>query len=314
MTNTSTATTNFGNQVTAYIRAAAESELRRNLPWADPSNAFVVGQYPPDTNCMVFKRYADPTPTLATRTLTEGTMPTPSAIPIDSESMTFTQYGNVLGLTDVAAGEVPSLGSVHADKCARDAALTIDLAAQAAFIAGTKVVYSGTATSRLTLDTAISWALVRKTVAKMRKAAVPTFPDGTYKGIFTIEQIATLRAETTKGAFIEASLYAGSRQLMTGEVGMVEGVRIIDPTSAGKIVTAGASASADAHIGVIFGPEAIGSGDFQRLQTYYKAAGGDHSDLLAQQYLYGWKWAGGFLCLSKAGERVYRVESVETTL
>jgi N4-gp56 family major capsid protein len=149
-------------------------------------------------------------------------------------------------------------------------------------------------------------------MGKMRKAGIETFSDGSFHLILTTEQSIGLQADTSKGGWMEANQYAGRLNLLTGEVGMFAGFRIIDANKYGSVSTAGGSASADVHVGWAFGPGAIMQGDLQTVSTHYVAPGGQ-GDPLAQRMYVGWKWTGGFMLISEAGEHCYRLETAQTT-
>lgn len=311
---TAASTSNFADVVAELIAAKAEENLRSVKPWVSPSNKFQTQFYKTGTDTIVFPYFADIAYSASSAALTEGTMPTPAQLAVDSESMTFVQHGYVVGNADIAMLEYPQLMEVAADRIAENAALVIDTYARSVLVAGTAVIYGGTASYRSTLTTGITSAKVQEAAARLRKLNVKPFPDGTYKCIATAEQIIALQAETTKGAWIDKALYSGAREIMTGEAGMMWGVRFVDAGSQQYIVSSAGSASADVHVALIFGPGYAGWCDMQGVTVKYVPAGGDHSDVLAQQALVGWKWAGGVKILLKAGERGTRLETVQTTL
>jgi len=303
----------FSRAVAEYIVNRAEENLRSVKPWSNPAHMWVPAVWPTGTDTIQFPYVADITYAASSATLTEGTMPTPGALTINAESMTPVQKGYVVGSSDVTVFEFPEMVTQLADKIAENAALVIDTYARGILLAGSNVIYGGTASYRSTLTTGITSAKVREAAARLRKANVPTFPDGSYHAIVTEEQIIALQSETTKGAWIDKALYSGAREIMSGEAGMMWGIRFIDAGSQQYVVSQGGSASADVHVGLVFGPNFAGRSDMQRLRSYYAAPGG-RSDLLEQSVLYGWKWMGGIKILSGLVERAYRLETVETTL
>jgi N4-gp56 family major capsid protein len=315
-TTTYASTSNFSNLVSEYIQQRAEENLRSVKPWWNDSNGFVEGVWPTNTDTIVFPAIADIVAASSSANLTEGTMPTALQLAVDSESMTAVQKGAVVANSDVAIFMYPNLMLETADRIAENAALQLDVYARGVLTAGSNVVFGGSATVRTALDTTgcgITSAIIRKIAAKLRKANVPTFSDGTYHGILTEEQIITLQAETTKGAWIDKDLYSGAKGTMAGEVGQMWGVRFINAGSQQLVVTQGGTNSADVHVGLIFGPKFAGRGSIQPVRAYTDAGGGP-SDVLHQKLQVGWKWMGGVKILSKVAERGYRVETVENTL
>jgi N4-gp56 family major capsid protein len=311
---TLTTTSNFSGTVASYIRDKAEVELRTNLPWANPDNGYISGEFVPRVNAIVFQRFADFAVSSSPIPLTEGTPPTAGALAISYESFSATQYGTTVGASDLSIWQNPTIMPTLADKVARHAALTIDTVVRTAVMSGSNVIYSGTATSRVLTNTGMTGALIRTARAKMEKSAIPSFDDGFYHMIPTQEQILAMQADTTKGSWTDANLYVNNRPLITGEIGTYFGVKVIDPGSRGLIVSGAGSGATDIHSAWIFGPQAFALADMQTLRTYYVPLGGDHSDPLAQSVLVGWKWTGGAKLLTATGEKCFRLETVETTV
>ena len=313
MALTSSTDNYFSRAVAEYIVGRAEENLRSVKPWSNPDHMWVPAVWPAGTDTIQFPYVTDITYAASSATLTEGTMPTAAILTFNAESMTPVQKGYVVGSTDVTMFEFPGMVTQLADKIAENAALVVDTYARSILVAGSNAIYGGTVTARSALTTGITSAKVREAAARLRKANVPTFADGTYHAIATAEQCIALQAETTKGAWIDKALYSGAKEIMNGEVGQMWGIRFIDAGSQQYVVSAGGSASADVHVCLVVGPNFAGRSDMQRLSSYYGAPGG-RSDLLEQSVLYGWKWMGGIKILSGLAERGYRLETVETTL
>jgi N4-gp56 family major capsid protein len=296
------------------VSAQIEEELRGRMVWAQPGNGFLTGRFDKGTNTIRFQRYADiAVDTGTTGQLTEGTPPTAVALSIASEAFSATQYGKLVEITDLAALESPAdLPAIAAERVGVHAARTIDSIVRGVVLAGDNVVYAN-GTARTALTTGMSASLLRTLRATMVKAGIPTFPDGTYHLNLTSEQAIALQSETGVGGWIDVNKYAGPGQFLTGEVGRLFGFRIVDANQYGYVATAGGSSSADVHVGFAFGPQAWVQADMQTLKTYYVAPGGG-SDPLAQRMYVGWKWTGGVMLISEAGERAYRVETKETTI
>ena len=314
MTVTSTSTSNFSNLITTLVRKQAEENLRFSLPYANPANLYIPGTFQVGTNSITFPYYADITYTAASVTLTEGTAPTAVALAIDSEAYSAKQYGLTIDVSDLAIKQNPNeILAIASERAARHASVAIDTIVRGIVLAGSNVSYAS-GSARSLVSVAISASQLRKVYATMRKNAIPRFDDGFYHGIFTPEQTISMMSDTTKGAWLDAHIYTDARPLLAGEVGTYMGIRVIDATKQAQISTGTGSASADVHVGWVFGPQAYTIGDMQTLQAFFVPPGGDHTDPLAQKATVGWKWTGGAMLISKTGERCYRVESVETTL
>jgi N4-gp56 family major capsid protein len=314
MTALSTATSGFSDLMQEMVAAQIEEELRGRMVWAQPGNGFLTGRFDKGTNTIRYQRYADiAVDSGTTGQLTQGTPPTAVALTIESEAFSATQYGKLVEITDLAALQSPAdLPAVAAERVGNHAARTIDSIVKDVVLAGTNVVYAN-GSARTALHTGISASLIRTLRAKMVKAGIPTFGDGTWHLILTPEQVIALQAETGVGGWIDVAKYSSPVQLLTGEAGRLMGFRVIDANKYGEVSSQGGSASADVHIGFAFGPQAWVQADMQSLSTHYVAPGGG-SDPLAQRMYVGWKWTGGAMLISETGERAYRVESAETTL
>src|SRR5258706_7439361 len=243
MATTQTSTTNFNQTVVALVNKRLEELLRAPLPHLLPGNfreaAFVKGT----NNVMRFINIPDMsvvagTPDHATPTspwLKEGVPPTGKSLAFGYEEFSADQAGRVIELTDVAMMENPfDLLAVAADRVARNAIATADKRVAEILSAGAQVTYAGGASSRATIpsNSALTGALVKLTVARLKAAAVPTFEDGTYRAIVHPGSTFDLESDTAVGGWIDAQRYAGSAALFTGEVGRYAGVRFIESPAA----------------------------------------------------------------------------------
>jgi hypothetical protein len=237
----STATTNFNQQVVALVNKRLEELLRAPLPHLIPGNfreaAFVKGT----NNVMRFINIPDMSVVAGTVSagtppwLTEGTPPTSEDLSIGFEEFSAAQAGRVIKLTDVAMMESPfDLMSEAADRVARNAIATADKRVAEVLSAGAQVMYAGGASSRATIpsNSALTGALVKLAVARLKAASVPTFSDGTYRAIVHPGSTYDLESDTAVGGWIDAQRYAGSQALFTGEVGRYAGVRFIESPAA----------------------------------------------------------------------------------
>jgi hypothetical protein len=107
------------------------------------------------------------------------------------------------------------------------------------------VLYANGATSSTTFPlgaSPLTGATVKRAVALLAAGLVPTFADGTYHAIIHPGATFDLMSDTAVGGWIDAARYAGSRPLLTGEIGEYAGVRFITAASAGqKLATSGAT-------------------------------------------------------------------------
>lgn len=304
-------TANFNDLVTDLVMAKAEQELRARLVHANP-DAYVHGRFVKGTNQIRFARYndlgADAT------VLEEGVPPTSQSMQISSDAFSAVQYGQTLSITDLAQLESPhDLISIASDRLARQAAETMDLVVRDVLAAGTNVTYAANRASRgdLLRTDVISGELVKKTVAALKAANVPSFADGTYRCIIHPFQEYDLISDTTANGWLEANKYVDNTPLITGEIGKFAGVRFVVSSNA-KTWANAADDGSDVFSAHFFGPDSYTVGDSQTLQAYFTAPGGDHSDPLAQMAVAGWKMRFGAKILDLAGARYKRLETGAT--
>lgn len=311
MAYVSTDTSNFSALVQDLVQAKAEAELRAKLVHANP-DAYVHGRFVKGTNQIRFARYsdlgADATP------LEEGVPPTSQSMQISSDAFSAVQYGQTLSITDLAQLDSPhDLISVASDRLARQAAETMDNVVRDVLAAGTNVVFPSGIAARgdLTVSNKITGELIKRTVAGLKAANVPTFADGTYRCIIHPFQEYDLISDTTANGWLEANKYVDNTPLITGEIGKFAGVRFLVSSNAKSWAGAGDDGSTvfNAHF---FGPDSYTVGDSQTLQAYFTAPGGDHADPLAQLAIAGWKMRFGAKLLDLAGAKYVRLETGAT--
>jgi len=237
----STALTNYDKTVVALVNKRLEELLRAPLPHLLPGNFREANFVKGTNNVMRFINIADMSVVAGTTTpgtppwLTEGTPPTTEDLAIGYEEFSANQAGRVIKLTDVALMESPfDLLAEAADRIARNAIATADKRVAEVLSLGAQVTYAGGASSRATIPTgsALTGALVKLTVARLKAASVPTFSDGTYRAIVHPGSTYDLESDTAVGGWIDAQRYAGSAALFSGEVGRYAGVRFIESPAA----------------------------------------------------------------------------------
>lgn len=236
-----TATTNYNQTVVALVNKRLEELLRAPLPHILPGNFREASFLKGSNNVMRFINIADMSVVAGTTTpgtppwLTEGVAPTSEDLPIGYEEFSANQAGRVIKLSDVGLMESPfDLLSEAADRVARNAIATADRRVAEVLSAGLQVTYAGGASSRASIpsNSALTGALVKLTVARLKAAAVPTFADGTYRAIVHPGSTFDLESDTAVGGWVDAQRYAGSAALFTGEVGRYAGVRFIESPAA----------------------------------------------------------------------------------
>ena len=269
-----------------------------------------------------FGAYPDLTPT--NTTLTEGTPPTGRALTIVTDSFTAAQKGETIEVSDLGQNENPhNLLAVAAERVARVASVTLDLAAKNATYGGVAAndrIYVSTATSRATTSVAMTMtgAVVKKVVATLRANNVAPFADGFYHAIAHPYVLYDLFTDTASGGWMDASKYVNNLPLLNGEIGTYHGVRFLDAggnnagSNGGQVYAGAGVSSANVYATAFFGPEFLTVTPPSALQAFYVAPGNDHNDPLAQKGIVGFKGFLGATLLVAAGLKYRIVESGAT--
>src|ERR1035437_8766542 len=241
-TQTDTATTNFDKTVQVLIQTGLEDLLRFPPVHLLPGNfrpaTFVKGTNGTMRFLAVGDLAADSAANLLGVTpgtapwLTQGAPPAETELTVGYEEMTAHQAGRVIRLTDVALMESPfDLVSVAAERIARDALVVADQFVANTLLAGTtRMDPAGGATAIGSIVTTqlLTANSIRLAVAKLKARNVPPFADGLYRAIIHPYVAYDLISDVEVGGWIDASRYAGSEPLLTGELGRFAGVRFLE--------------------------------------------------------------------------------------
>jgi N4-gp56 family major capsid protein len=294
--------------ITFQIQARVLDNLRASLVYANRAYAEQATLSPGhDTASFVFI----PDLAITTTTLTEGVAPTAVALTSSKVDVTCAQKGNLVDITDVAKVKSPvALVAEAADRVSRNAQESIDQITRDVIAAGGTAFYAGSVANRAALGAGnkVSAAELRRLRATMFKNKIPPFAGPDYLLIVTAEQGYDLRADTATGSFIDVNKYAKPETLLAGELGRMEGFRIIEAQNGPTF-----SSTVTVHAAIAMGGvRGWGVADLQTLSIHHVAPGGDHSDPLAQSEKLGWKVMFGAAVLANA--RYYRLESAASTL
>ena len=294
--------------ITFQIQTRVLDNLRASLVYANRAYAEQATLSPGhDTASFVFI----PDLAITTTTLTEGVAPTAVALTSSKVDVTCAQKANLVDITDVAKVKSPvALVAEAADRVSRNAQESIDQITRDVIAAGGTAFYAGSVANRAALGAGnkVTAAELRRLRATMFKNKIPPFAGQDYLLIVTAEQGYDLRADTATGSFIDVNKYAKPETLLAGELGRMEGFRIIEAQNGPTFVSTVIVHAAIAMGGV----RGWGVADLQTLSIHHVAPGGDHSDPLAQSEKLGWKVMFGAAVLANA--RYYRMESAASTL
>lgn len=230
--------------------------------------------------------------TAATTALTEGVTPAGSSLDVTADTATVNQYGDFVTVSDVL--DLTAIDPVldeAADVLGDQAHDTIDQLTRDVLAAGTNVQYAAGRVSRVTVAAGDNLTVteIRKAVRTLKRNKARPIGNKAYIAIVEPGATYDLQSDTL---WQDASKYAGSEQLFSGEIGRIFGVRFVETTNAKKFAGAGAAAI-DVYATIIFGEEAYGIVDIAgsgAVQNIVKPHGsGGTNDPLNQRATSGWK-------------------------
>ena len=192
---------------------------------------------------------------------------TPVALSNSQVSVTMQEYGNAVVTTaKLRATSFINVDPVAANAVGYNAGISIDTVCRSVLEAGSNVSFGsgGTtvATTRLTLsvDDTLTANDVRRTVAQLRGANVPTI-GGSYVGFIHPDVSYDFRSATDASAWRTPANYVNPEGIYNGEIGMFEGVRFMESPRAPKFTNAfngaGAAGTGDAYGTLIMGRQAL---------------------------------------------------------
>jgi N4-gp56 family major capsid protein len=295
--------------ITFKLQRNVLKNLRAALVYADRSYA-TQGDFQPGFDTLTFVNVAD-LPINSTP-LTEGTAPSKRSLTIGTVSVSAAQYGDVESITDVAKVKSPiEIVDIASERLSRQAAESIDQITRDVIAAGGTPFYANAKTTRAGLDSSSQVKAIdlRKLRTVMFKNKIPPFSDGYYRLWVSPLVGYDIRNDTAStGGWVDVNKYSNPDVLLRGELGRMEGFRIMEVVNA-PTFSSSVTVQASIALGDIKG---WGVGDIQTLNTYHVAPGGDHADFLAQEELVGWKVMWGVAVLNNS--YYYRLESFGTAL
>ena len=289
--------------------------LRSELLFDQAADVQPVAQAMPGTG-VTFTIFNDIS--AATSTLNEVTDVTPTALSDSQKTVTLYEYGNAVVTTAKLRGTAfLDVDAAAANVIGYNAGDSMDQVVATVLAAGDNVAYSGTSTARN--DTAANDNLtandIRKQVAALRKANVPTF-NGSYIGFIHPDVSYDFRSATDASAWRTPANYVDPTGIYNGEIGLFESVRFIETPRAPLFVNAGngtgGAGNIDVYATLIMGRQALakafstqdGNGAMP------KVVRGNVTDLLMRLMPIGWYWLGGYGRFREASLR--RIESAST--
>ncbi len=254
------------------------------------------------TNTIKFRRYNALAPAITP--LVEGITPAGRQLSVTDITATIRYHGDYVTFTDVVNLESPdALLTETASVLAEQGGETLDEIGRDILMAGTTVQFVGqTSRAAITSANVVNVAELRRAVATLQRNNAGRLtkmvsPDNAYAtsplracfiGITSAEVLITLKGLPT---FIPIEKYANKADIMFGEEGSIEGIRIIETSKARVFTGAGAGTPPiNVHTLLILGANAYGTTRIsgEAIRNIVKVEGGT-SDPLEQRKTSGWK-------------------------
>lgn len=302
----------FQAAVARTLQRKVLTNLRDKLMWANPMMA-EQGSFDTASDTLTFLKFPDLSSTTPLTPLTEGTAPTVRAISMTSVTVSTAQYGDLVGVTDIAKVKAPrDVVAIAAERTGRVSREVMDTITRDNIFLGGTPYYQAGDTTRSGLGAAdfLTGADLMILRSKMKVANVPIPDDGYYRLYVSNNQAHDLRTDSTDDTgWVEASKYTGQiADVVRGEIGTWHGFRIIEADTAPTF-----SSTVTVHAGIALGDiRGWGAGELQSFRTYHIMPGGDHTDPLAQLEAVGWKVNFGVAPLNNG--YYFRVETAATSL
>ena len=242
--------------------------------------------------------------------LTEGTTPSESSFNLTNVTVSLEQYGAHVVLSDVVMTDAPvdAIGEAAVELWA-DLANKVDAAIQDVIDAGTNVLYGGDATARTELATGddLTAGLLAKVYSLLEANNAPKYSGGNYVAVIHPHVSYDLKTETSTGAFIDVNKYAKPDTILNGEIGTLNGVRLVISSNIQKYVDGGAS-GANVYPTFVMGRNAYGVVTSGGMQSFYEGLGSaGTADPLHQRSTVGVKMRLGTAILKQ--DALYRIET-----
>lgn len=247
--------------------------------------------------------------------LTEGVTPEGKDLKITSIKATAKQEGDFVKVSDVLdmQGKDPVITETS-ELLGEQSALTIDTRIRDIVCSGTTVQYANGKANRDALTNAdvLNGKEVRKAKKRLKKANIKPFSDGCYHMIIDADQEYDFKDDTTGNGFVEVTKYAKPENMLTGEIGRYDGVRI---RVSSNIESVKNTNSVYVHKGIMYGRHAYGVPEITKgkgkASIIVKPLGSSGTDdPLNQRATIGWKAFFTAVRLNELG--ICRVETGAT--
>lgn len=255
-------------------------------------------------NTVSWAKFTQLNVTVANSTLTDWVTPSETAFNATAITATPTEYGIYVNLSsmllDTSAINFVSGAAVEVGS---NLARIVDQVVQTEVMWGSNVIYSGNATSRATVDNTDVLAGVDliKAYTKLQAESAPMI-DGYYVGIVHPHNIFDLKKESAITGFIEASKYVQPEKMIKGEIGALNGVRLVVSPNVKTFAS-----TATVYPTLVVGRGAYWVPTLNSMQSFITPRTASDSDPLAQRVKVGAKIA--FVAKRLQENAMVRIES-----
>ncbi|MBA2707816.1 MAG: N4-gp56 family major capsid protein [Gemmatimonadaceae bacterium] len=260
---------------------------------------------------VLFTKYTDMA--IASTPLSEAVDVDAVAIADAQVTVTLQEYGNaVIPTAKLRATSYIDIDPVIGNLLGYNAGITIDTVARSVIEAGTNVLYSGAASSRVTVAAThvLTSANVRRAYAELSDANVPGW-GGMYVCFISPKVMYDLKQETGDLGWRAPHVYSDPSNIYNGEAGSFEGFRFIVTPRAPLFVNGGVGSTVDVYRTLFLGRQAIATahsnaGGYGPNPIVVKSPIVDH---LRRFEGWGWKHFVGFARFREEAMRAYESSS-----
>jgi len=265
-------------------------------------------------SAVIFTKIADLS--VASTALSESVDVDAVALSDSQVTVTLVEQGNaVLTTAKLRGTSFIEVDPIVANVLGYNAGVSIDTIARDTVQAGSNVRYSGSATSRATVvpTDKLTANNVRRVLADLRAANVPTISNGFYVSHIHPDVSYDLRSETGAAAWRDPHTYSAPGEIWNGEIGAFEGFKFIEHSRAPKFADAGSSTTlTDVYGTLFFGAQSIAKAHSSQdgNGAHPRVIAGPVTDKLRRFVPMGWYHLVGYGRFRE--ESLRRVESAST--
>lgn len=253
-------------------------------------------------------------PTASSFLLTENATPTVTQMGTTAVTVEPLSYGQWVQVSkELKLKSINKITSGFMEELSDNAAAVYDSVCRTALSGNlTNQFANGAASEVLVADAdTLTASEIRKAVYKLRKAGVPGFEAGLYKGLIHPAGAFDLQADTAAGSWIEANKYVKTENIMRGEIGQLYGVRFV----VGQNVGQGTGATDETFHAYILGRKAFMISELsgEGMEMIMKESGpNDTSNPLNRFSTIGWSFIMAAKVLEAArGVQIYHGSAAE---